>query len=101
MGELSRGPDAVGFQANHLHLLFDEVNGAVTEHIDLIAERIVQLGGVAEGTARVVAGRSTLLDYHERRYVARPHDPKGWRERSADFCRQTKQMINDWTTPDA
>ena len=32
-----------------LHLLFDEVNGAVTEYIDLIAERIVQLGGVAEG----------------------------------------------------
>jgi starvation-inducible DNA-binding protein len=46
-----------------LHLLFDEVNGAVTEYVDLIAERIVQLGGVAEGTSRVVAGRSTLLDY--------------------------------------
>jgi starvation-inducible DNA-binding protein len=46
-----------------LHLLFDEVNGAVAEYVDLIAERIVQLGGVAEGTARVVAQRSTLLDY--------------------------------------
>ena len=46
-----------------LHKLFDEVNGAVEEYVDLIAERIVQLGGIAEGTARIVAERSTLLDY--------------------------------------
>ena len=31
--------------------------------MDDIAERAVQLGGVAEGTARVVAKRSTLCDY--------------------------------------
>ena len=46
-----------------LHLLFDEVSAAVTEYVDLIAERIVQLGGVAEGTARVVAERSAMRDY--------------------------------------
>jgi len=46
-----------------LHKLFDEVNEAVEDYVDLIAERIVQLGGVAEGTARVVAQRSQLLDY--------------------------------------
>jgi starvation-inducible DNA-binding protein len=46
-----------------LHELFDEINETVEEYVDLIAERIVQLGGVAEGTARVVAQRSTLLDY--------------------------------------
>ena len=46
-----------------LHKLFDEVNDAVVEGIDLVAERIVQLGGVAEGTARTVAGRTSLLDY--------------------------------------
>jgi starvation-inducible DNA-binding protein len=46
-----------------LHKLFDEVNEAVEDYVDLIAERIVQLGGVAEGTARVVAQRSELLDY--------------------------------------
>jgi starvation-inducible DNA-binding protein len=46
-----------------LHKLFDEVNAAVEEYVDLIAERVVQLGGVAEGTAAVVAERSTLLDY--------------------------------------
>ncbi len=46
-----------------LHKLFDEINEAVEEYVDLIAERIVQLGGVAEGTVGVVEGRSTLVDY--------------------------------------
>jgi starvation-inducible DNA-binding protein len=46
-----------------LHKLFDEINEEVTEYVDLLAERIVQLGGIAEGTARVVAERSTLDIY--------------------------------------
>ena len=46
-----------------LHKLFDEVNGAVAEYADLLAERIVQLGGIAEGTVGVVAERSELVDY--------------------------------------
>jgi len=46
-----------------LHKLFDEINEDVEEYVDLLAERIVQLGGIAEGTARSVAGRSTLRDY--------------------------------------
>jgi starvation-inducible DNA-binding protein len=46
-----------------LHKLFDEINEDVEDYIDLIAERIVQLGGVAEGTARVVADRSSLDTY--------------------------------------
>ena len=46
-----------------LHKLFDEINADVAEYVDLIAERIVQLGGIAEGTVGVVEGRSTLLDY--------------------------------------
>lgn len=46
-----------------LHELFDDVDEAVEGYIDLVAERIVQLGGVAEGTARVVAERSSLDVY--------------------------------------
>lgn len=46
-----------------LHLLFDQVNDAVEGYVDTIAERIVQLGGVAEGTVRLVATRSTLTEY--------------------------------------
>src|SRR5438046_8812863 len=50
-----KGPDFIA-----LHKLFDEVNGAVEEYADLIADRAVQLGGVAGGTARVVARGSSL-----------------------------------------
>ena len=46
-----------------LHKLFDEINEDVEEYVDLLAERVVQLGGVAEGTARMVAGRTTLSEY--------------------------------------
>jgi starvation-inducible DNA-binding protein len=46
-----------------LHKLFDEINEAVEEYVDLLAERAVQLGGVAEGTARVVSERSRLDVY--------------------------------------
>src|SRR5437899_3910091 len=46
-----------------LHKLFDEINEDVEGYVDLIAERIVQLGGIAEGTVGGVADRSTFLDY--------------------------------------
>ena len=46
-----------------LHELFDQVYEHAGEHVDLLAERIVQLGGTAEGTVRVVAKRSQLPEY--------------------------------------
>ena len=46
-----------------LHKLFDEINEDAEEYVDLIAERVVQLGGIAEGTVGVVAERSTLAGY--------------------------------------
>ena len=46
-----------------LHKLFDEIYVDVGEYVDLIAERVVQLGAIAEGTVGVVAERSTLVDY--------------------------------------
>src|SRR5512146_736469 len=46
-----------------LHKLFDEINESVEEYVDLLAERVVQLGGIAEGTIGVVAERSNLSDY--------------------------------------
>ena len=53
-----RGPSFWG-----LHKLFDEINEAVEEYVDLIAERAAQLGGTVEGTARDVARRSRLPEY--------------------------------------
>jgi starvation-inducible DNA-binding protein len=46
-----------------LHELFDKVYENAGEHADLLAERILQLGGTAEGTARVVAKQSQLPEY--------------------------------------
>lgn len=53
-----KGPNFIA-----LHGLFDQVYEHAGEHVDLIAERIVQLGGIAEGTVRVVAKRSQLPEY--------------------------------------
>ena len=53
-----KGPSFIG-----LHKLFDEINSDVEQYVDLLAERVVQLGGVAEGTARCAAERSTLSEY--------------------------------------
>src|SRR5881628_15967 len=53
-----KGPHFIG-----LHELFDQVDEAVESFVDLIAERIVQLGGIAEGTVRVAAARSRLEEY--------------------------------------
>jgi starvation-inducible DNA-binding protein len=53
-----KGPNFIA-----LHELFDQINAAVEDYVDEIAERAVQLGGVAEGTARMVARRSSLAEY--------------------------------------
>ena len=46
-----------------LHELFDKVNEDVEEYVDDLAERVVQLGGVAHGTARQAAAGSSLAEY--------------------------------------
>jgi len=46
-----------------LHELFDKINEDVEDYVDLIAERAVQLGAVAEGTACMAVNRSSLSEY--------------------------------------
>jgi starvation-inducible DNA-binding protein len=46
-----------------LHKLFDEIVDSAEEYMDLIAERVVQLGGAAQGTIQVAAQRTTLTPY--------------------------------------
>jgi starvation-inducible DNA-binding protein len=53
-----KGPNFIA-----LHELFDKIAGEFDEHIDNIAERAVQLGGVAEGDLREVAARSAFQSY--------------------------------------
>lgn len=63
-----KGPNFIA-----LHELFDKVNDAVEEYVDEIAERAVQLGGVAQGTARTVAKRSSLPEYPAKAADGRSH----------------------------
>ncbi|MEO6939502.1 MAG: DNA starvation/stationary phase protection protein Dps [Candidatus Kapaibacterium sp.] len=53
-----KGPDFIA-----LHELFDKIVTAAAEYVDLVAERIVQLGGIAEGTLRAIEKRSSLPKY--------------------------------------
>src|SRR5947199_3312044 len=46
-----------------LHKLFDEIVDAAEEYMDLIAERAVQLGGMAEGTIQMAAQKTELKKY--------------------------------------
>src|SRR5207237_10568946 len=56
-----KGPNFIA-----LHELFDKINEDVEDYVDEIAERAVQLGGIAEGTARMAAKRSALSAYPAR-----------------------------------
>jgi len=53
-----KGPNFIA-----LHGLFDEADEEIGDFVDEIAERAVQLGGIALGTARVVAKQSRLAEY--------------------------------------
>jgi starvation-inducible DNA-binding protein len=63
-----KGPNFIA-----LHELFDKVNEEVEDYVDDIAERVVQLGGVAEGTARMIAKRSLLAEYPAKAADGRSH----------------------------
>jgi starvation-inducible DNA-binding protein len=63
-----KGPNFIA-----LHKLFDEINEDVEEYVDTLAERLVQLGGVAEGTARNVAKKSSLPEYPLKATSGREH----------------------------
>jgi len=54
----AKGPHFIG-----LHELFDKIAEEVESYVDTIAERAVQVGGIAEGTVRVAASRSRLEEY--------------------------------------
>ncbi|WP_147696040.1 DNA starvation/stationary phase protection protein Dps, partial [Vogesella mureinivorans] len=52
-----------GMDFYQLHLLFDELATELEEFIDLFAERVTALGGLAMGTVRTAANVSMLPEY--------------------------------------
>jgi starvation-inducible DNA-binding protein len=62
-----------GMQFIALHELFDKICEAVEDGVDELAERAVQLGGVAEGTVQAVVKRTTLAPYPLELKAGRDH----------------------------
>jgi starvation-inducible DNA-binding protein len=52
-----------GMQFYQLHELFDKLAAEVEGYVDLLAERVTALGGIARGTARMAVNASRLPEY--------------------------------------
>src|SRR5258708_13517382 len=84
-----KGPNFIA-----LHELFDKINEDVEDNVDEIAERVVQLGGVAEGTARMAAKRSSLSEYPTKTVDGRSH-VEALSTVLAPFAKSMPQPITD------
>jgi len=76
-----------------LHKLFDEIVGDADEYADLLAERAVQLGGVADGTARQAAERSLLDEYGATAGGGGPEHVHAVADALAQFGRSAREAI--------
>lgn len=52
-----------GMDFFQLHGMFDEMAGELEEYVDMVAERVTALGGIALGTARLAIANSILPEY--------------------------------------
>jgi starvation-inducible DNA-binding protein len=77
-----------------LHELFDRVAEAVEGYVDQIAERVVQLGGVAEATVRLAASRTHLTEYSTEISEGLAHVESVARALST-FGAETRSMIDE------
>jgi starvation-inducible DNA-binding protein len=84
-----KGPSFIG-----LHELFDKVAEAVEGYLDQIAERIVQLGGVAEGTVRMAASRTRLTEYSTEISEGMAH-VEGVARALSTFGQEARNTINE------
>ncbi len=82
-----------GEQFIALHQLYDELAAESLDHVDMIAERVTALGGVAKGTARMAAANSRLVEF--------PDGPLGSMEsvqavveRYAVYAQSTREAID-------
>jgi starvation-inducible DNA-binding protein len=82
-----------GLDFFQLHELFDQIAGEMFPYIDLIAERVTALGGVALGTARMAAAGSSLPEYPVDATEGREH-LKALIDRYAAFTASIRKAID-------
>ncbi|MCQ0969768.1 DNA starvation/stationary phase protection protein Dps [Paracoccus sp. TK19116] len=88
-----KGPNFIA-----VHELFDTVYARLQEHIDVMAERVQILDGVAVGTAQKVAADTTLKEYPTDLVKAQDHI-KAVCERMRDHGEKLREAID--TTDEA
>ena len=80
-----------------LHLVFDHVAKVIFKQVDPIAERITQLGGVANGTVRQSACNSTINEYPVETINGMDH-VRALADSLAHYCqnlRETSDKVDD------
>jgi len=82
-----------------LHELFDKVYEEAEEFKDLMAERVAQLGGVAEGTIRLAAKNSSLAEYPTRLVDGQDHCQQLAKALAA-FAKGTRRAIDECSEAD-
>lgn len=84
-----RGPGFIG-----VHELLDDVAERLRESSDLIAERAVILGGIARGTAEVVAEQTSMTPYPVEEKEIQTHI-EALRERFLDVGEKIRSALDE------
>lgn len=84
-----KGPQFIG-----IHEMLDGFRSAQDEWNDMMAERVVQLGGTAKGTSQVVAKASALSPYPTDTYAVADH-LAALIDRYAVFANAVRENIDD------